>query len=99
LDAEKIKIATNFSKLVATVTSTPHISSTHSGSRLDRFHSQRRRAERLNYVAIAIGGLIVLYVLVTIIRPLFASTRPGQVTQDFGCVSKSSVGDCASSVH
>jgi hypothetical protein len=63
---------------------------------LDRFHLQQR-ADRLNYVAIVVGVLIALYVVVTIIRPLFASTRPGQVTQDFGCISKSTVSDCTAS--
>jgi hypothetical protein len=65
--------------------------------RLDRFHLQQQRADRLNYVAIVVGVLIALYVAVTIIRPLFASTRPGQVTKDFGCISKSTVSDCTAS--
>jgi hypothetical protein len=53
------------------------------------------RTGRLNYPAIVAGALVALYVGITIIRPLFASTRPGKVTQDFGCVSKSSMNDCA----
>jgi len=71
--------------------------STSAGARLDRFHQQQQRADRLNYVAIAVGALIVLYVVVTIIRPLFASSRPGKVTQDFGCISKSTVSECSAS--
>jgi hypothetical protein len=65
--------------------------------RLERFHLQQQRADRLNYVAIVVGVLIALYVVVTIIRPLFSSTRPGQVTKDFGCISKSTVSDCTAS--
>ena len=67
------------------------------GPRLERLHSHQLRAERLNYVAIAIGALMGLYVLITIVRPLFFSTRPGKVTQDFGCISKSTVSDCSAS--
>ena len=69
------------------------------GPRLDRFYKQQQRAERLNYVAIVLGALVALYVAVTIIRPLFASTRPGKITQDFGCISKSTVSDCSASSH
>jgi hypothetical protein len=65
------------------------------GQRLSRLHRQQQRADRLNYIAVAIGSLIALYVVVTIIRPLFASTRPGKITQDFGCISKSTVSDCS----
>jgi hypothetical protein len=87
------------------VSTKPFSSSTHTsevsiaagGSRLDRFYKQQQRAVRLNYVAIALGALIALYVAVTIIRPLFAGTRPGKVTQDFGCISKSTVSDCSAS--
>jgi hypothetical protein len=67
------------------------------GSRVARFHKQQQRAERLNYVAIAMGILVAVYVLITIFRPLFFSTRPGKVTQDFGCISKSTVSDCSAS--
>ncbi len=69
------------------------------GPRLTRFYKQQQRADRLNYVAIVLGGLIVVYVLMTIVRPLFANTRPGKVTQDFGCISKSTVSDCSASSH
>jgi hypothetical protein len=87
------------------VTSKPTLPSTQSsersvladGARLGRFHTQQQRALRLNYAAIAIGVLIALYVLVTIIRPLFFSTRPGKATQDFGCISKSVISDCSAS--
>ena len=72
-----------------------HASDAHPGARLDRFHKQQQRAERLNYVALVIGALIALYVVVTIIRPLLTGTRPGKVTQDFGCISKSTVSDCS----
>jgi hypothetical protein len=48
-------------------------------------------------VAIVMGCLVALYVFITIIRPLFFSTRPGKVTQDFGCVSKSVISDCSAS--
>ena len=66
-------------------------------ARLERLHTHQLRAERLNYVAIAIGVLMGLYVLVTIVRPLFFSTRPGKATQDFGCISKSVISDCSAS--
>jgi hypothetical protein len=69
------------------------------GPRLDRFYKQQQRAERLNYAAIVVGVLILLYVVVTIIRPLFASTRPGKSAQDFGCISKSTISDCSSASH
>ena len=69
------------------------------GPRLDRFYRQQQRAERLNYVAIVLGVLVAVYVAVTIVRPLFASTRPGKITQDFGCISKSTVSDCSASSH
>ena len=82
----------------------PHLSSRSStptgaaaGPRLDRFYRQQQRAERLNYVAIVLGALVALYVAVTIIRPLFASTRPGKSTQDFGCISKSTMSECSAS--
>jgi hypothetical protein len=67
------------------------------GPRVARFYKQQQRAERLNYVAIAVGVLVAVYVLITIVRPLFFSTRPGKVTQDFGCISKSTVSDCSAS--
>nr|WP_315262036.1 hypothetical protein [uncultured Limnohabitans sp.] len=89
---------------MTTQTSSPRALSTHTpsapaGSRLERFHSHQLRADRLNYVAIALGILVGLYVVVTIVRPLFFSTRPGKPTQDFGCISKSTVSDCSASSH
>jgi hypothetical protein len=67
------------------------------GPRVARFHKQQQRAERMNYLAVAVGVLVAVYVLVTIVRPLFFSTRPGKVTQDFGCISKATVSDCSAS--
>ena len=76
----------------------PRCGSRHSSERrADQHLKQQQRADRLNYVAIVVGVLIALYVVVTIIRPLFSSTRPGQVTKDFGCISKSTVSDCTAS--
>lgn len=77
----------------SSIVSTPN-TETVAGPRLDRFYKQQQRAERLNYVAIVAGVLVALYVGITIIRPLFANTRPGKITQDFGCVSKSTVSEC-----
>ena len=70
-----------------------------SGPRLDRFYKHQQRADRLNYVAIVLGALVAFYVAVTIIRPLFASTRPGKITQDFGCISKSTMSECSATSH
>ena len=69
------------------------------GPRLTRYYKQQQRANRLNYVAMVLGGLIVVYVLVTIVRPLFANTRPGKTAQDFGCISKSTMSECSASTH
>ncbi len=87
------------SKLSNLSSRTPKTSVALAGPRLDRFYKQQQRAERLNYVAIVLGALVALYVMVTIIRPMFASTRPGKITQDFGCISKSTMSDCSASSH
>jgi hypothetical protein len=65
---------------------------------VNRFHQQQKRANRLNYAAIVFVALIAFYVAMTIIRPLFANTRPGKITQDFGCISKSTVSDCSAGI-
>ena len=64
------------------------------GARLERLSLQHKRNERLNYAAIALVALLVIYVAVTIVRPILFGHRPGHKTQDLGCVSKSSTGDC-----
>lgn len=64
------------------------------GPRLIRLHEHQKRTERLNYVAIALASLLVIYVATTIIRPILFGHRPGQKTQDLGCISKSSTGEC-----
>ncbi len=87
------------SKLSTQRTPSPTRPTEPTGPRLERLHTHQLRAERLNYVAIVLGALVALYVAVTIIRPLFASTRPGKITQDFGCISKSTVSDCSASTH
>lgn len=64
------------------------------GPRVARLHQQQKRNERLNYAAIGLVALLVIYVLMTIVRPIFFGHRPGQKNQDLGCVSKSGAGDC-----
>lgn len=65
-----------------------------SSPRLERLQAQHKRTERMNYAAIALVALLVIYVAVTIVRPILFGHRPGHKTQDLGCVSKSSTGDC-----
>ena len=84
---------------VAPSIDSPKASGTTEGPRLDRFHKQQKRADRLNYVAIVFFVLIAFYVAMTIIRPLFANTRPGKISQDFGCISKSTISDCSVGSH
>ena len=69
-------------------------STTPLGPRLERLQVQHKRTERMNYAAIALAALLVIYVAVTIVRPILFGHRPGHKTQDLGCVSKSSTGDC-----